>query len=71
MGGAADAPGYDRLSVTERDALTALISDLVVGRNGDIPRNRGDQRRALSPTYEECPHSRTPLSTGLSSLPWS
>jgi erythromycin esterase len=30
MGGAADAPGYDRLSVTERDTLTAVISDLVV-----------------------------------------
>lgn len=30
MDGAADARGYDRLSVTERDALTAMISDLVV-----------------------------------------
>jgi len=30
MGGAADAPGYDRLSITERDTLTAVISDLVV-----------------------------------------
>jgi erythromycin esterase len=27
--GATDAPGYDRLSATERDTLTAMISDLV------------------------------------------